>query len=537
MAVKYTSYDDVYKAYAWRDNRRRLVVTQGEGLSSSSTDSNTYIKTAKFQLRDEQGVIELPNSTTAVSLALKKQNDMEVLVSAFYNYTDSATTKSEDRENGIVYFAITQSMTDIAGEVSGEIRLTTSTGVIKFYGINFYVYDGVSSNAAIQSNDFDHLVNALNKVEAVTGGGTIATMDSVIEHGGLHPVVSGVIYDFVNGNYRQISYAHETNSASYGDGGVYIDNATDVKKMYYLCNSNDAIIGIILSVFPPGYAYGMQIRIGYGGQISLRKKTQESGESSYTWKDWHPIGSTQNIQDGAVTTCKIDSKAVTRAKIADGAVDTAQLAYAAVTTDNIDSNAVGTDEMADGAVTTSKLAASAVTTAKVANGSITPEKLSKAYVDHAPEIFIGTTDKTTTENGTSTKQYSELDRYINKYNGKIWVCTNATQVSDAWVYTWSEKGNFYNYPAQVSYPLNKNAWSNNQIELSGQLWAVADGRKRVDVDIDQATYLQLCADGCAGLFVSTDDSGSTPVFTMNAIGNVPTTDITVQLTLWHVIDL
>ena len=376
MAVKYTSYDDVYKAYAWRDNRRRLVVTQGEGLSSSSTDSNTYIKTAKFQLRDEQGAIELPSSTTAVSLALKKPNGMEVLVSAFYNYTDSATTKSEDRENGIVYFAITQSMTDIAGEVSGEIRLTTSTGVIKFYGINFYVYDGVSSNAAIQSNDFDHLVNALNKVEAVTGGGTIATLDSVIEHGGLHPVVSGVIYDFVDGNYMRYQSI----------SGSEADTANDARTIY-IHHANGGFQGF---VFFTGYnnyngsTTVRQFRLCKNGRFEYRTGTVNTpvdNPNTYTWdktsnEDWKPIGSTQNIQDLAVTTAKLANGAVTSAKIGTGEVKTA----------NIDSNAVTTAKIADGNVTSAKIGIGQVKTTNIEDESVTPEKLSKSYVETSRKI-------------------------------------------------------------------------------------------------------------------------------------------------------
>ena len=50
------SYDDIYVLHAWRDNRRRLTLTQGEGYSG--TLSGEYmVKAPHFQLMDERGVI------------------------------------------------------------------------------------------------------------------------------------------------------------------------------------------------------------------------------------------------------------------------------------------------------------------------------------------------------------------------------------------------------------------------------------------------------------------------------------------------
>lgn len=316
------SYDDVYVLHAWRDNRRRLVLTQGEGYSGTITD-NDVIKAPRFQLRDERDVIEIPSSgSPSVQLAVTRSNHTE----------DLLTCTVVDRENGIISCPITKSLTDVAGEVKGEIRLVTANSVTKFYGVDFYIFDGVSDAAAAQSSQFSALIAALQQVGLVISGGSSGTvaLDTVIQYNGTKPVASGIIYNYLQGNYRQISFAHENNESSYDDGGVYIDNATDITKMYYVKNSNGARVGILFCVQTPGYNYASQVKIDAYGNITTRVKTKESGEADYTWKSWTPVGTTRNIQDGAVTT----------PKLADGAVTSAKLASGAVTSDKIDSSVV-----------------------------------------------------------------------------------------------------------------------------------------------------------------------------------------------------
>ena len=317
------SYDDVYVLHAWRDNRRRLVLTQGEGYSSEITD-NDVIKAPRFQLRDERDVIEIPSSgNPSVQLAVTRSNHTE----------DLLTCTVVDRENGIISCPITKSLTDVAGEVKGEIRLVTANSVTKFYGVDFYIFDGVSDAAAAQSSQFSALIVALQQVGLVISSsedGKTVDMDTVIQYNGTKPVASGIIYNYLQGNYRQISFAHENNESSYDDSGVYIDNATDITKMYYVRNSNGARVGILFCVQTPGYNYASQVKIDAYGNITTRAKTKESGEADYTWKSWTPVGTTRNIQDYAVTTPKLADGAVTSDKI-DASVVTSGIIYDFVT--------------------------------------------------------------------------------------------------------------------------------------------------------------------------------------------------------------
>ena len=920
------SYDDVYKVYAWReDNIAKLVLTQGEGLSdSASSFTNTYVKTAKFQLRDDRGVIAIPSNNSA-TLALEKSDGSEALIEMFTSYTDS-TGLTADKNNGIVTFAIKRSMTDVPGEMKGEIRLTTSTGIIKFYGIKFYVYNGISDAAAEQSEAFSALVSYTNKVAALLEHegdyGNLASLDDTIVHGGVNPATSGVIFDFVDGNYMRYKSI----------SGSEADTANDARTIY-IHHANGGFRGLVFFVGYNNYNVSTtvrQFRLCKNGRFEYRDGTVITPTvtpNTYTWdktydEDWKPIGSTQNIQDLAVTTAKLANQAVTSAKIGSGEVKTTNIDSLAVTTSKIANGAVTFDKMnidnpqalakaisehslffASGGnvptssetnypipmlwynstskvayliynkrsmgsgsygydshiiprfttqrtfnnqvgvegqmiystsdhklhlydstnsswttfvteeitiaglslsesitiddlmdvfegkivyqyeyeynppsatsnkyhypaiwrnttddstfliykrtgtssyhyyatripkfhVYTSSLSGTTMSgvagqmaystvdkTLYICDGSswaanvtelrtiagislssnITAEQLSaalsghslcwheseyspnvvtgeysfpaiwhnttndtyyivydgeltsndwsyssyqipkatsffnqfdyhsgvacevavvertgeifvcmggtsweqvitKTYLDagnyvhshfhrglsgtwrpttsdegtigemwwtvdeegkyicyqlvsatgsayywkplnenNTPQIYIGTTDKPNLEIGNDYELwYHKHDRYINKKNGKLWVCTLVEPDENMdWSYSWSLKGNLYNYSAVVDYPLQASSWNNNQITLSGQLVAMADGRTRVDVDFDESTYLQLCADGCGGLYVTTDDSGAQTEFVIHAINNPPTQNITVQLTLSQVIE-
>ena len=190
LTVTNPSYDRVYTMYAWRDNNNRLVLTQGEGATTLD-GTVTRIKAPRFQLRDDQGVMNLSGSPV-ISLALTRPDKSEDLLAC--TIIDAA--------NGIVSCPITASATAIAGQAVGEIRLSSTNGTIKFFGVHALIYDGVSNSAAAQSTQFSALVDALQKVATVDpDGSNTVTLDSAIVENGTNPVASGVIYDYLNGNF------------------------------------------------------------------------------------------------------------------------------------------------------------------------------------------------------------------------------------------------------------------------------------------------------------------------------------------------
>lgn len=153
--------------------------------------------------------------------------------------------------------------------------------------------------------------------------------------------------------------------------------------------------------------------------------------------------------------------------------------------------------------------------------------------DSAPNIFIGTTDKTSTETGTSTQVYHKHDRYINKQNGKIWVCSLAQMSSSVWQYTWVLKGNLFHNQAVYTYTISASNWNNKVQTLNLSSVYTVTSKTKVDVEGDDTVLEQLVIDDCDGIYVE-NNSGS---LTIKAIGNAPTANITVQLVVYEVEDL
>ena len=87
------------------------------------------------------------------------------------------------------------------------------------------------------------------------------------------------------------------------------------------------------------------------------------------------------IKDSAVTTIKINNKAVTYDKIADNAIRTNHIAEKNVTTEKINDSAVTTIKVKDKAITADKLNDDAVVTRTIADKNITHDKLANNSVN------------------------------------------------------------------------------------------------------------------------------------------------------------
>lgn len=115
-----------------------------------------------------------------------------------------------------------------------------------------------------------------------------------------------------------------------------------------------------------------------------------------------------SVADGAITTAKLASEAVTGEKIADGTITTAKIANNAITSQQIQDGAisasvladdsitqakmgiqsVGTNELVPNCVTDAKLANSAVITQRIADGAVTTAKIDDGAITTA-KIYDG----------------------------------------------------------------------------------------------------------------------------------------------------
>ena len=193
-------WDKVYDAYAWRDNNRTLALVQGEGITiPDGTGINATVtafraKAPRFQLKDDRGVIDLSSGDPELSWAIQRPDGSEDIV-----VCNIVTATS-----GIIEIPITASATRYAGDVYGEIRLITSNGTTKFYGIGAKVGQGVSDDAAAQATQYSALIAALQKVVSLQTG-SVAAMDDLTSGGdlrnGTNPVASGNLKTYLEGNY------------------------------------------------------------------------------------------------------------------------------------------------------------------------------------------------------------------------------------------------------------------------------------------------------------------------------------------------
>ncbi len=269
---------------------------------ASVLDSNVrYLEITLYQNGD---VIALSNTATATA-SLVTDN---VLVN------DSVNCTIQDN-------IITVPLEDLQrhGNLDVQVTVTEGTKVLAIpFPIQVRVTPNIAENAQIDENSLGSYAEVVQEIVNARGG--YATLQAALaakevksnkkttltgneSSNDFYPTTRAVV-DYVAENYeslsnitRQISFAHENNESSYDDGGVYIDNATDITKMYYLKNSNWARVGILFCVQPPGYNYASQVKIDAFGNITVRVKTKESGEVNYTWKSWTPVGTTKGVYD------------------------------------------------------------------------------------------------------------------------------------------------------------------------------------------------------------------------------------------------
>lgn len=274
--------EGTYNIRAWKDNNLCFALTQGEGIITNDAGASVNTYTAKciyLSLYNANTPINLNNANiSAIHWAVKRpRGGGEDLVDCSLFYQSSNT----------IVIPIVKSLTEYAGELYGEVRVYANNSVTKFFGINAYVHEGVSDDAAEHSSQFTALETMINRVAQLTPEGTVD--------------IETLKPSFVN-----LSYAHEVSSESYADGGVYVDDATDDRARYIYVNTSGTSIGLLRCATMPSAVNVngvLQILETYSGGIYYRIGSGKSGSGTRTWDpapresgvpNWYSIEGTRN---------------------------------------------------------------------------------------------------------------------------------------------------------------------------------------------------------------------------------------------------
>jgi hypothetical protein len=216
------------------------------------------------------------------------------------------------------------------------------------------------------------------------------------------------------------------------------------------------------------------------------------------------------------------SSIITEDMIADYSVSEDKIEDEAVTTDKIAIGAVGTTELADGAVTAGKMSFRAVkyVAANELDNCVDGDTIYEVRTTDAN----GITGRHTVICVPATYQRTQ---YLFAQEGGVQF-RKALYNNDEWG-EWSAWVSLI--PKTTSFVVNSSGWSGLTYNMDSGMPEYANQNTKVDICMSNTVYNQLIADGCTGLYVTTDTSGNAPTFTLHACGNTPTSNITIQLTL------
>lgn len=151
-------YNKIYKVSPWKDNELFYTVVQGEG----------GIKYPRLQIIDENGAIDLSNSTLTYTITLP-DNSEEIVNGEIL-----------DAKFGIVEFGIVASMSSICGIAKGNLNILSGENVLKVGGINLVIEPATEGHEIEASEKFSALTEALHKVVTLTPEGTAVIPDGSI---------------------------------------------------------------------------------------------------------------------------------------------------------------------------------------------------------------------------------------------------------------------------------------------------------------------------------------------------------------------
>lgn len=87
----------------------------------------------------------------------------------------------------------------------------------------------------------------------------------------------------------------------------------------------------------------------------------------------------------------------------------------------------------------------------------------------------------------------------------------------------------------INYPLLSDDWDNGSIVLDVSSDYTVTENTKADVDFNFTTYTQLINDECIGLYITTEKLNNEDRLIVHALGETPTVDIVIQITIKEVV--
>lgn len=544
ITVNNPIYDKVHMIRAWDDNNFALKLVQGEGIAipeGSTSITVSHIKAPRFQLTDWRGAIDLSGASEISWAIIRPQGGGEDLLAC------NTITASD----GIIEIPITVSATAYVGDVYGEIRVITDGGLIKFGGINACVGEGVSDEAAAQSSRFSDLLDALQQVVALQGSGNVADMDALVngdlKSNGTNPVSSGNLKTYLEGNYQTFlkaryyafDYAHESHSSTYttdnpvdtySDGGVYIDDATDLKKVYQVKNTNGTVHGFLLCSTVPGALNSYSITQYFfehngGAQYRVRTVTRiDENTIERVWGDWIKFETRASMDtvSGSGSISSSDNK-YPSSKLVSNAIDQLtgsinnlnsyklqlQYAYPDDCTDTQMRNITNGVRLKD--------ATSPNTLYLVRSGSGITNGDLRGFLMCA---------SMSSNNGTQCQ-------YFFNRGGEVKIRTRENNTA-----TWGDWQKLSGETTKrATATLSSGSWSNSTQPIDVSSVYTLTSNTKVDIDVDSTNFAIIQSSGCNGIYLETNTNGNSTTLIAKAIGAIPTSDVEIQLLFSETNDL
>lgn len=510
----------LYKISAWKDNSVKIVLTQGEGTNAANPN---YNKKLKFQLYDSDGLLTIPASGVNCFLAIERPDGTNDII------------EGERLNNSDVGFSVKNTLTTVSGIVKGEIRLVSADSIVKFYGINFNVYGGTNNSNIENTEEFEALTRALQKVVNLTGDGTIADLDTVIAHSGTNPAASGVIYDYLVANFytktesdnKYQTLANKTQTID-SDRQTTTQNAAQypsvaaVKDFLYANFLTENEIDNLLD--------NIYSKTESDDKFALKNDTYTKSET-YT--------KTESDDKFA-----LKNNTYTKSEIA--AIQTENnKRFALAMTVAFDSNGVPVKFSSNTSFSAGAFSNAAITTVFIGNNVQLIQSGAFVTCTNLTDVYVDKLQSSITIQDQAFPAGATI-HYMDGFNvGELIIAAikylNTIKANAADVYTKAQTDNIIEGVTQqiegvtqhvINYTLTANGWSNGEQEITINAGDYdVSAYTKVDIEPGANVLESLVNDGVFALYIENDDGD----LTAKVIGdNVPRQDIIVQLVLTEV---